>query len=66
MSHGHRQLSHTRLVDVFKSLGCKMSVLTASEREQLGMSATDAQKQQRAVLKAPVVYPRIKRRAAQR
>lgn len=39
-----------------------MDVLSVAEREKRGMSLQEAQANKRAVLKAPVKYPKIGRR----
>ncbi len=51
-----------RIGDMFKSLGCKVDVPSPAEREKAGMSLSDAQKNKKAVLKAPVEFPKIKRK----
>ena len=51
-----------RIVDIFKSLGCKVDLPTTAEREKAGMSLADAKINKRAVLKAPVTYPKPKSR----
>jgi DNA-directed RNA polymerase I subunit RPA49 len=47
---------------MYKMLGCSVELPTTAEREQLGLSLAEAQKQRRAVLKAPVKFPKTKRR----
>jgi DNA-directed RNA polymerase I subunit RPA49 len=47
---------------MFKSLGCKVDLPTTAEREKAGMSLADAKTNKRAVLKAPVTYPKPKSR----
>lgn len=51
-----------RVGDMFKSLGCNVDVPSPAEREKAGLSLAEAQKNKKAVLKAPVEFPQIKRR----
>ena len=48
----------TRVVTVYKSLGCKVEIPIAAEREKAGISAAEASQNKKAVLKAPVEFPR--------
>jgi DNA-directed RNA polymerase I subunit RPA49 len=47
---------------MYKSLGCTVDVATPAEREKLGLTMEEARKAKRAVLKAPVTFPKTKRR----
>ncbi|KAK4689942.1 DNA-directed RNA polymerase I subunit RPA49, partial [Tremellales sp. Uapishka_1] len=51
-----------KIGDIYKSLGCSVDAPSPAEREKMGVSAAEALKLKRAVLKAPVVYPKIKMR----
>jgi len=51
---------------MYKGLGCKVDIPAPAEREKLGISITEARANRRAVLKAPVVFPRAKTRAPSR
>lgn len=55
-------LTPAKVTDMFKSLGCSADLASTAEREKLGVSQADAAKLRRAVLKAPVKFPKIKRR----
>ncbi|KAL1411208.1 DNA-directed RNA polymerase I subunit rpa49 [Vanrija albida] len=55
-------LTPAKITDMFKSLGCSADLASPAEREKLGVSQADAAKLRRAVLKAPVKFPKIKRR----
>jgi len=57
------RLSITKVSDMYKSLGCTVEVMRTEMRQKLGLSLAEAQRNKRAILKAPVVFPRIKRRA---
>ncbi|KAL7422188.1 DNA-directed RNA polymerase I subunit rpa49 [Cryptotrichosporon argae] len=59
---GELKTSPTKVAEVFKSLGCKVDLPSTAERERLGLSLDDAKKQRRAVLRAPVQYPKPKLR----
>ena len=47
---------------MFRSLGCRVEVASSIEREKAGLSLSEAQKNKMAVLKAPVIFPKPKRR----
>ena len=49
-----------RITTMFQGLGCKVEILTPEQREKKGMSITEARSNKRAILKAPVVFPRPK------
>jgi DNA-directed RNA polymerase I subunit RPA49 len=51
-----------RITVVLKSLGCAVDVASVAEREKMGMTLQEAQANKRAVLKAPVKFPKIGRR----
>lgn len=51
-----------RIADMYKTLGCVVEVASPAERERLGISMAEATKAKKATLKAPVKYPKIKRR----
>lgn len=55
-----------RITDIFKSLGCTVDLMSPAEREKLGLSQQAAKDQRRAVLKAPVKFPKIKTRGPAR
>lgn len=54
--------ANVRITDMFKSLGCTVELPTPAEREKMGISLEQARQQRRANLKAPVKYPKTKRR----
>jgi DNA-directed RNA polymerase I subunit RPA49 len=45
---------------MFQGLGCKVEILTPEQREKKGISIAEARNNKRAILKAPVVFPRPK------
>jgi DNA-directed RNA polymerase I subunit RPA49 len=47
---------------MFQNLGCSTDVLGPAEREERGLSMAAAREMRRAVLKAPVKFPNVKRR----
>jgi len=47
---------------MFVNLGCTTDVLGPAEREERGLSMAAAREMRRAVLKAPVKFPNVKRR----
>lgn len=51
-----------RIGDIFKSLGAKVDIPSPKDREKAGLSFADAQKNKKAILKAPVEFPKPKRR----
>lgn len=55
-------MTDSRITDLFKALGCSVDMPGPAERENLGISVAEAQQQRRATLKAPVKYPKTKRR----
>ncbi|KLT40443.1 RNA polymerase I associated factor, A49-like protein [Cutaneotrichosporon oleaginosum] len=52
----------TKVGEFYKSLGCSVELPSPAEREKLGLSLSQAQERRRAALKAPVKYPKTKRR----
>ncbi|KAG0226002.1 DNA-directed RNA polymerase I subunit rpa49 [Actinomortierella wolfii] len=54
-------LKQTRVNELYRSLGCKVSELTPTQRAQLGLEASDAQGMKRAVLTVPLTFPLPKR-----
>ncbi|WWC85332.1 uncharacterized protein L201_000195 [Kwoniella dendrophila CBS 6074] len=52
-------LSETKIQTMFKSLGCSVNVPTPEEREKQGITLAEAKR--KAVLKAPVTFPQVKR-----
>lgn len=55
-------LTISRVVDMFKSLGCNVDLPTPAEREKMGIKLADANKFRKATLKAPLKFPKTKRR----
>lgn len=55
-------LPSTKVGDFYKSLGCSVDLPTPAEREKMGISLSKAQESRRANLKAPVKFPKTKRR----
>lgn len=55
-------LPATKVGDYYKSLGCSVDLPTPAEREKMGISLSKAQENRRANLKAPVKFPKTKRR----
>lgn len=51
-----------RVADMFKSLGCTVDLPTPAEREKMGLKLADANKFRKATLKAPLKFPKTKRR----
>lgn len=47
---------------MFKSLGCNVDLPTPAEREKMGIKLADANKFRKATLKAPLKFPKTKRR----
>lgn len=58
--------SDARITDVYKSLGCSVDLLSPTEREKMGLSKSAASQNRRAVLKAPVKFPKVKKRGPAR
>ncbi|KAF9123417.1 DNA-directed RNA polymerase I subunit rpa49 [Mortierella sp. 14UC] len=54
-------MKQTRINELFKSLGCKVNELTATEKAQSGASAEDARGMRRAILTVPLTFPLPKR-----
>ncbi|KAG0378730.1 MAG: RNA polymerase I associated factor, A49-like protein [Linnemannia gamsii] len=54
-------LKQTRVNELYKSLGCKINELTATEKAQSGASAEDAKSMKRAILTVPLTFPLPKR-----
>ncbi|KAF9427826.1 DNA-directed RNA polymerase I subunit rpa49 [Podila epigama] len=54
-------LKQTRVNELFKSLGCKVNEMTATERIQKGLSPEEARGKRRAILTVPLTFPRPKR-----
>jgi DNA-directed RNA polymerase I subunit RPA49 len=51
-----------RIQEMYQNLGCATDLLGPAEREEKGLSVTDARQMRRAVMRAPVKFPGIKRR----
>ena len=51
---------------IFKSLGCRVDIAGPEERGKTGMSMEEARAHRKAVLKAPVKFPKHKTRAPPR
>jgi DNA-directed RNA polymerase I subunit RPA49 len=51
-----------RVQVIFKSLGCAVDVASVAEREKMGITLQEAQANKRAVLKAPVQFPKTRTR----
>ncbi|WWD01572.1 hypothetical protein V866_008517 [Kwoniella sp. B9012] len=56
------KLKDATVENMFKNLGCSVNIATPADREKQGISLAEASKTKKAVLKAPVVFPKIKRR----
>ncbi|KAF9089932.1 DNA-directed RNA polymerase I subunit rpa49 [Mortierella sp. GBA35] len=54
-------LKQTRVNELYKSLGCKVNDLTATEKAQSGVSPEDAKNMKRAILTVPLTFPLPKR-----
>lgn len=54
-------LKQTKVNELFKSLGCKVNELSASERAQKGVGAEEAKGMKRAILTVPLTFPLPKR-----
>ncbi|ORX39701.1 RNA polymerase I associated factor, A49-like protein [Kockovaella imperatae] len=55
-----------KLINIFKSLGCRIDIPSPEEREQLGVTLDGAKALRKAVLRAPVQFPKPKTRAPAR
>lgn len=55
-------LTSSRVTDMFKSLGCAVDLPSPAEREKMGIKLADANKFRKATLKAPLRFPKTKRR----
>ncbi|KAJ9104598.1 hypothetical protein QFC21_002096 [Naganishia friedmannii] len=56
------QLASHRVADIYKSLGCTVDNVSISDRERLGMKAGEARNMRKAILQAPPVFPRERKR----
>ncbi|KAG0325158.1 DNA-directed RNA polymerase I subunit rpa49 [Dissophora globulifera] len=54
-------LKQSRVNELFKSLGCKINDLTATQKAQLGNAAEDSKSKKRAILTVPLTFPLPKR-----
>lgn len=54
--------NQARVADMFKSLGCNVDLPTPAEREKMGIKLTEANRYRKATLKAPLKFPKTKRR----
>jgi len=54
-------MKQTRLNELYKSLGCKVNELTATEKSQAGVSPEEARAMKRAILTVPLTFPLPKR-----
>ncbi|KAF9981142.1 DNA-directed RNA polymerase I subunit rpa49 [Mortierella antarctica] len=54
-------LKQTKVNELFKSLGCKVSELTATQKAQLGVAPEVAKTMKRAILTVPLTFPLPKR-----
>ncbi|KAF9144514.1 DNA-directed RNA polymerase I subunit rpa49 [Linnemannia schmuckeri] len=54
-------MKQTRVNELYKSLGCKVNELTATEKAQAGVSNEDAKTMKRAILTVPLTFPLPKR-----
>ncbi|WRT66971.1 uncharacterized protein IL334_003936 [Kwoniella shivajii] len=59
---GDLKIDVGKITTMYKSLGCTVNLATPAEREKQGLSMADAGAQRKAVLVAPVVFPKTKRR----
>ncbi|KAI5448876.1 DNA-directed RNA polymerase I subunit rpa49 [Naganishia albida] len=56
------QMTSQRVGDIFKSLGCTVDQVTAVDRERLGIRGGEAKNLRKAVLQAPPVFPKERKR----
>ncbi|KAG0317427.1 DNA-directed RNA polymerase I subunit rpa49 [Linnemannia gamsii] len=54
-------MKQTRVNELYKSLGCKVNELTATEKAQAGASNEEAKTMKRAILTVPLTFPLPKR-----
>ncbi|KAG0292410.1 DNA-directed RNA polymerase I subunit rpa49 [Linnemannia gamsii] len=54
-------MKQTRVNELYKSLGCKVNELTATEKAQSGASNEEAKSMKRAILTVPLTFPLPKR-----
>ncbi|KAF8939235.1 RNA polymerase I associated factor, A49-like protein [Dissophora ornata] len=54
-------LKQTKVNELFKSLGCKINDLSATQKAQLGIEGEDAKTMKRAILTVPLMFPLPKR-----
>jgi DNA-directed RNA polymerase I subunit RPA49 len=47
---------------MYKNLGCSITLLSPEDRSKLGITMDEARLNRKAVMKAPVVYPKPKTR----
>ncbi|WWC69617.1 uncharacterized protein I206_103560 [Kwoniella pini CBS 10737] len=60
------KMDKTKIENMFKNVGCTVNMDTPAERERKGISMAEASASRKAVLKAPVVFPRQKTRGPTR
>nr|ODN81277.1 DNA-directed RNA polymerase I subunit RPA49 [Cryptococcus depauperatus CBS 7841] len=56
------KMEPTKISTLFKQLGCTLKIATPEEREAQGITLAEASSRRRAVLTAPVKFPKIKQR----
>ncbi|WWC61294.1 uncharacterized protein I303_103875 [Kwoniella dejecticola CBS 10117] len=56
------KLDKAKVENMFKNLGCRVDMDTPAEREKKGITTAEASANRKAVLKAPVVFPKQKTR----
>ncbi|KAJ9098535.1 hypothetical protein QFC19_006303 [Naganishia cerealis] len=56
------QLTSQRVTDIYKSLGCTVDKVSVSDRERLGIKSGEARNMTKAILQAPPVFPRERKR----
>lgn len=54
-------MKQTRVNELYKSLGCKVNELTATEKAQSGASNEEVKTMKRAILTVPLTFPLPKR-----
>ncbi|OCF31519.1 hypothetical protein I316_06922 [Kwoniella heveanensis BCC8398] len=56
------KMDTAKISDMYKNLGCSVNLATPAEREKQGLTLAQASAAKKAVLVAPVTFPKIKRR----
>ncbi|WWD15781.1 hypothetical protein CI109_100205 [Kwoniella shandongensis] len=56
------KMEPTKVATVYKSLGCTVNMATPAEREKQGLTMAEASASRKAILVAPVTFPKTKKR----